>query len=118
VAKSRDIKIYTLALIEEVERERRWPDLERSGSTDSMAEVMLFRFLSNERECGPDPDDERPDNCMSSVSDMTLQSSLGGPPVEGRTKSETGTLSRVGTGSSVSLSPVLLMSVYAYSKSR
>jgi len=117
---------------EETERVRRWPgEVSASGRTDSMAAVRLLRFGGFE----PFPLREEPtEECRSSRSETTLQSSLGGPPpvelpperVSYVLGGEEGTpLSRIVTSSASCISPVRssgapgrLMSVRAYSKSR
>jgi hypothetical protein len=114
---------------EELERGRRFPDeVSASGRTDSIAAVRLLR-LESFAPLSEEPTEE----CRSSGSETTLQSSLGGPqPVElppERVSDLLGgvddaPLSRI-VASSASLSPPRssgalgrLMSVREYSKSR
>lgn len=116
---------------EETDRVRRWPgEVSASGRTDSMAAVRLLRF----GDFAPFPLREEPtEECRSSKSETTLQSSLGGPPpvelpperVSDVLGGEEGTLSRIVTSSASCISPARssgapgrLMSVRAYSKSR
>ena len=113
---------------EELERGRRFPDeVSASGRTDSIAAVRLLRLESFA------PLSEPTEECKSSGSETTLQSSLGGPqPVELPPErvsdllggEDVAPLSRI-VASSASLSPARssdalgrLMSVREYSKSR
>jgi len=117
---------------EETDRVRRWPgEVSASGRTDSMAAVRLLRFGG----FAPFPLREEPtEECRSSRSETTLQSSLGGPPpvelpperVSDVLGGEEGDpLSRMVASSASWISsvrssgaPGRLMSVRAYSKSR
>jgi hypothetical protein len=118
---------------EERDRGRRFPgEVSTSGRTDSMAAVRLLRFES----FAPFPplSEEPTEECRSSGSETTLQSSLGGPPpvelpperVSDLLGGEDGVpLSRMVACSASFTSPVRssgapdrLMSVRAYSKSR
>ena len=86
---------------------------------------MLLRLerTERERECAPpELEDEGPtESCKSSGSEMTLQSSLGGPPAsDAIANGEEGSLalSRDAMSSTASASLAPLISVRAYSMSR
>ena len=118
---------------EETERRRRPGEVSASGRTENMAAVRLLRLES----FAPFPLSEEPtEECRSSGSETTLQSSLGGlPPVELPPERVPGLLGGVDCvplsrmvassasfmspwRSSESGAPGHLMSVRAYSKSR